>query len=83
MPAQRFGGSIPLDKACRPEVLLAWAVNGRPLPPDFLGGGENVRAKEYMTISQVPEQFLSAMVLDGSLLAAAAGVVTHAGGELV
>lgn len=31
-PAQRFGGSIPLDKACRPEVLLAWAMNGEPLP---------------------------------------------------
>jgi sulfite oxidase len=30
---QRFGGSIPLDKACRPEVLLAWAMNGEPLPP--------------------------------------------------
>ena len=32
-PAQRFGGSIPLDKACRPEVLLAWGMNGEPLPP--------------------------------------------------
>jgi sulfite oxidase len=32
-PAQRFGGSIPLDKARRPEVLLAWAMNGEPLPP--------------------------------------------------
>jgi sulfite oxidase len=32
-PVQRFGGSIPLDKACRPEVLLAWAMNGEPLPP--------------------------------------------------
>jgi sulfite oxidase len=31
-PAQCFGGSIPLDKACRPEVLLAWAMNGEPLP---------------------------------------------------
>jgi sulfite oxidase len=31
-PAERFGGSIPLDKACRPEVLLAWAMNGEPLP---------------------------------------------------
>src|SRR6476469_2567272 len=30
-PAQRFGGSIPLDKARRPEVLLAWAMNGEPL----------------------------------------------------
>jgi sulfite oxidase len=31
-PAQRFGGSIPLDKARRPEVLLAWGMNGEPLP---------------------------------------------------
>jgi sulfite oxidase len=30
-PAQRFGGSIPLEKACRAEVLLAWAMNGEPL----------------------------------------------------
>jgi sulfite oxidase len=32
-PAQTFGGSIPLDKACRPEVLLAWSMNGEPLAP--------------------------------------------------
>jgi sulfite oxidase len=32
-PAERFGGSIPIDKARRPEVLLAWAMNGEPLPP--------------------------------------------------
>ena len=32
-PPERFGGSIPLDKACRPEVLLAWAMNDEPLPP--------------------------------------------------
>jgi sulfite oxidase len=32
-PAQRFGGSIPLDKASRPEVLLAWGMNGAPLEP--------------------------------------------------
>lgn len=31
-PAQPFGGSIPLDKARRPEVLLAWAMNGESLP---------------------------------------------------
>jgi sulfite oxidase len=30
-PAQRFGGSIPIAKACRPEVVLAWAMNGEPL----------------------------------------------------
>src|SRR4029079_2700776 len=32
-PVQPFAGSIPLDKACRPEVLLAWGMNGEPLPP--------------------------------------------------
>lgn len=32
-PAQLFGGSIPLHKATRPEVLLAWAMNGEPLAP--------------------------------------------------
>src|SRR4051794_17234373 len=32
-PVQRFGGSIPLVKAMRPEVLLAWAMNGEPLAP--------------------------------------------------
>ena len=32
-PTERFAGSIPLDKACRPEVLLAWGMNGEPLPP--------------------------------------------------
>jgi sulfite oxidase len=32
-PAERFGGSIPLDKGSRPEVLLAWAMNDEPLMP--------------------------------------------------
>jgi sulfite oxidase len=32
-PAERFGSSVPLAKAGRPEVLLAWAMNGEPLPP--------------------------------------------------
>jgi sulfite oxidase len=32
-PTQRFGGSIPLEKASRSEVLLAWGMNGEPLPP--------------------------------------------------
>lgn len=33
VPVQQFGGSIPFDKASRPEVILAWAMNGEPLPP--------------------------------------------------
>ncbi|GAA2803098.1 sulfite oxidase [Saccharopolyspora taberi] len=32
-PPQRFGGSIPLSKARSGEVLLAWEMNGAPLPP--------------------------------------------------
>ncbi len=32
-PAQRFGGSSPVDKASRPEVLRAWAMNGEPPAP--------------------------------------------------
>lgn len=28
-----YGGSIPLDKARQPEVLLAWSMNGKPLEP--------------------------------------------------
>jgi len=30
---ERFGGSIPLEKARSPEVLLAWAMNGEALAP--------------------------------------------------
>lgn len=32
-PAQRFGGSVPLAKAVRPEVILAWTMSGEPLAP--------------------------------------------------
>ena len=39
--------------------------NGLAPTTDWLGGGENVRAKDYMVIHQTPEQFLACMVLDG------------------
>src|SRR4051794_19620284 len=32
-PPQRYEVSIPLGKALRPEVLLAWEMNGEPLAP--------------------------------------------------
>ncbi len=32
-PPQPYGGSIPLPKAIAGEVLLAWDMNGEPLPP--------------------------------------------------
>lgn len=31
-PPQRFGASVPLSKATSEEVMLAWEMNGRPLP---------------------------------------------------
>jgi sulfite oxidase len=31
-PPQRFGASIPIAKATSDEVLLAWEMNGHPLP---------------------------------------------------
>ena len=31
-PVQSYGSSIPLSKAMSPEVLLAWEMNGQPLP---------------------------------------------------
>jgi len=31
-PVQSYGSSIPLDKAMSAEVLLAWQMNGQPLP---------------------------------------------------
>jgi len=51
------GGGQPL----RPS----FHENGRPKPTDFIGGGENVRSKDYMVLHNPPEIFIAAMVLDG------------------
>jgi predicted TIM-barrel fold metal-dependent hydrolase len=51
------GGGRPL----RP----AFHNNGKAPTTDFLGGGENIRSKDFMAIHQSPELFLSAMALDG------------------
>jgi predicted TIM-barrel fold metal-dependent hydrolase len=40
--------------------------NGHPVS-DFLGGGENVRAKDYMGVAHMTETFLAALVFDGVL----------------
>ena len=42
-------------------------VNGKPIPPDFHGGGENFRSVDYMAIPGPPMQTLAAMILDGVL----------------
>jgi len=39
--------------------------NGKPRTTDFLGGGENIRSKDYMGLHVPPELFLSCMILDG------------------
>lgn len=43
----------------------AFHENGKPATTDFLGGGENVRSKDFMVIHEAPEIFLACMVLDG------------------
>ncbi len=53
------GGGRPLPDAFR--------HNGLPKTTDFLGGGENIRSKDYLLIYNPPEIFLSCLVLDGVL----------------
>lgn len=43
----------------------AWMNTGRPAPTDWLGTGENVRAKDMASLHQPVETFISALVLDG------------------
>jgi predicted TIM-barrel fold metal-dependent hydrolase len=42
----------------------AYENNGLPRPTDWLGGGENLRVKDYMVISFAAQMFLSALVFD-------------------
>ncbi|MEU4473609.1 amidohydrolase family protein [Micromonospora sp. NPDC023888] len=43
----------------------AYRNNGRTPPADFLGGGENIRSKDYMGMHVPPQTFLTMLVLDG------------------
>jgi len=43
----------------------AFHNNGRPRPTDWLGGGENLRAKDFPVLHHSPEQFLACLALDG------------------
>jgi predicted TIM-barrel fold metal-dependent hydrolase len=51
------GAPLQLDKS--------WNDNGKPPSKDWMGGGENVRAKDMVVMHQGPETFISMMVLDG------------------
>lgn len=43
----------------------AYHKNGHPRPKDWLGGGENLRAKDFFALSFAPQNFLTALALDG------------------
>lgn len=49
----------------RIQVDQAWMNTGRPPPGDWLGGGENVRAKDMTALHHNAEIFLGAMAFDG------------------
>jgi predicted TIM-barrel fold metal-dependent hydrolase len=53
------GGGRPLRRA--------FHENGKAPTTDFLGGGENIRSKDYMVLHHPPETFLACMALDGVL----------------
>lgn len=43
----------------------AWMNNGRPMPTDWLGGGENLRGKDMTVLHHAAERFISVLVFDG------------------
>ena len=43
----------------------AFHNNGQPRPKDWLGGGENLRAKDFPVLHHSPERFLACMAIDG------------------
>jgi predicted TIM-barrel fold metal-dependent hydrolase len=49
------------------QLHPAWMNTGRPVPGDWLGGGENVRGKDMIALHQHAETFVGALVLDGVL----------------
>lgn len=51
-----IGGGRGLDKR--------YHANGHPKVTDWLGGGENLRGKDYHAISHSPQNFLTALIYD-------------------
>lgn len=61
IPFMLHVGGAPLQNP--PE----WMNTGRPVPTDWLGGGENVRGKDMISLHHQPELFIGTLVLDGVL----------------
>jgi len=61
IPALLHVGGAPL------QLSAAWMNTGRPIPTDWLGGGENVRGKDMIGLHHGAETFVGTLVLDGVL----------------
>ncbi len=55
---------LHIGPASRPQPP-EYKNNGHPPVTDWLGGGENLRFRDYMVLSFAPQMFLSALVYDG------------------
>ncbi|MFI4935479.1 MAG: amidohydrolase family protein [Caulobacterales bacterium] len=51
--------------AASPSLPGAYHNNGHPRPKDWLGGGENLRAKDYFSLCFAPQNFLASLAFDG------------------
>lgn len=61
IPVVLHVGGTPL------QLKPAWMNTGRDVPTDWLGGGENVRGKDMISLHQPAETFVGTLVLDGVL----------------
>ena len=89
-PVQSYGSSIPLSKALSAEVLLAWEMNGQPLPrahggpvrvvvPGYVGT-RSVKWVTTVTVQPFPSQNYF-QALDYRILPAETDANTAAPGE--